>query len=226
MAKWAGRARIVTSCRTNSINSPAASQTQNYKKTGMEGLKQHLVHPNSTRHHLLFAYSALKSLPRWRCLCLSRQLSPLLFLPLLSGSFVLMPNVNLTFYNVKPLFLILTKASRENKKYFVLPPVAFCVFRNSVFSHLSVKPSFFTLSAPNMFSTIYALYVTNWLRTLEVWWYHAQKRTQQSFNWWCSSLNHKLFFRVTFSMKHFKSCLPNVCRALSSSPTAADLIIP
>lgn len=134
-------------------------------KTGMEGLKQHLFHPNSTRHHLLFAQSALKSLPRWRCHCLRRQLSPLLFLPLLSGSFVLIPNLSVSFYNVRPLFLTLTKAVRK-KKYSVSLLRLFVFLEtivNSFFSHLSVKPSSFILPRLKTFSTIHALclYVTS-----------------------------------------------------------------
>lgn len=82
-----------------------------------------------------------------------------------------MPNLNLSFYNATLLFLTLTKAGRK-KKYSVLLTAVFVFLETiviSVFRHLFSQLSLvLSLFPPNMFSTIYALYlyITNWLRTL------------------------------------------------------------
>lgn len=126
-------------------------------------------------HHFHMALSTvcLVSLSQWRCHCLPRQPPPLLYLPLLSESFVLMTELNLSFYNIRLLFLSLTTAGRKIKVYSCSPYCGICMFRDNSYicfqsPFLLVKPSSFALSSPIVVFTLSALYLTviSWLRFL------------------------------------------------------------
>lgn len=152
------------SCSTNTINSPGASQTRNYRKQCQKGsgnflstpFPQGTAHSLSSRHFKASHDEEVTAFPGNLLHCFICHYYQQ----------VLSQWQDHSFYNLRPLFFFPHQRKQGKQKYIpVLLTAVFCVFRD--YCHfslqsplLSVKPSSFALSSPVMFSSLSALWLT------------------------------------------------------------------